>query len=186
MTASLLPTLAELGFLRVARFCTRAEHKDATRRRRAGDDGLRIAYLVDDSAAAAALWAGTKPVTYMWVREGESRPVYVGKATYGMAARAKQHEGGFHGTSDQRRRQASLASDGPGGVTAGLAHARRIRKGWEDPAGRKELELWVRPADVATMFGRQGSLVSAEEEVLIELFNPPWNTAKRQKEKELE
>lgn len=180
MSISPVPAPAAIGFRKIARLGTRRELVHPGRRRVDGAHGDRIVYHVDADAAARALWDASEPVTYMWIIAGDARPVYVGKATYGMGHRSLQHEGGFHGTAEQRRRQEEAVAGGQGrDVAAGLAHARRIRELWTAPGGRREVELWVRPSDRTTLFGCEGSLVSTEEEILISLFQPIWNTIHR-------
>jgi len=161
MNAALLPSIQMLGFQKIATFGTRIDRNRAE----------RIAYDVNtDDPASQALWQSTAPATYMWVVAGEERPVYVGKATEGMEKRAREHGGGFYETATERQKRETQSSVRQ--PRAGLAHAERIRALWKD---KKVLELWVRPAGRLSLFQFEGSLVSVEEEILIQLFQPPWN-----------
>lgn len=170
------PTPDALGFRPVARFGIRSQLTVFGRKRVEGEDGQRICYLVNDDAASQALFNADKAVTYMWIETGADQPFYVGKASFGMKQRTSEHEGGFHGTAKERReRDERLATGNTRDVTPGFGHARRIRKLWDHDEGRRELELWVRPADYVEVFGSPVSLAAAEEERLIAMFQPPWN-----------
>ena len=161
MNSALLPSIQMLGFRMVATFGTRTDRNRIE----------RIAYDVNtNDPVSQMLWKSTAPATYIWVVAGEECPVYVGKATEGMEKRAREHGGGFHETATERkkREEQSIAQQ----PRAGLAHAERIRALLKD---KKVLELWVRPAGRLSLFQFDGSLVSVEEEILIQIFKPAWN-----------
>lgn len=175
------PTPSSLGFRPIARFGRRAQLTSFGRRRVTGEDGNRITYLVHDDADSRALFNSSAAATYMWIEAGSQQPLYVGKASFGMKKRAAEHEGGFHGSAAQRKkRQERFMNGDERDVSAGLGHARRIRRIWDHPDGRRELELWVRPADHGEIFGSGVSLAAAEEERLIALYQPPWNREYKQ------
>ena len=85
-----------------------------------------------------------------------------------MRARWRQWTNGFYGTTNEREKFAA------GGKSAtGLGMAERIRR---QPA--RSVEVWARPAGTITLLGISGTLVSAEEEMLIKLLEPRWNGGK--------
>ncbi|KQM98840.1 hypothetical protein [Sphingomonas sp. Leaf25] len=175
MTDNTLPTPTDLGFRRVARFGVRSDLANAGRKLVEGSDGNRIAYLVQADRDSIALFDGKGAATYMWIEAGALRPCYVGMANGGMRKRAVEHERGFHGTlKDQAEHERRRIAGDPCAATAGLGHADRIRAMWESNS-RRELELWVRPAERVEIFGAEVSLAATEEARLIALFCPPWN-----------
>lgn len=177
------PTPQSLGFRQVALFGTRSQLATVGRKSVQGQDGDRITYIVFDNEDSRALFEASGAATYMWIESGSQQPLYVGKASFGMKKRAGEHENGFHGTAAERKkREDGHTKSGKRDVTPGFGHARRIRSMWNHPEGRRDLELWVRPADYVEIFGGQISLAAAEEERLIALFQPPWNREHKREE----
>lgn len=167
---------SDLGFQCVARFGTRSELRNSGRKGIEGEAGERIAFIVFEDEQSQQLFASGAAATYMWIERDTDQPLYIGKANFGIKVRSGQHEGGFYGTSGERqKRDDRLQTGDRRDVTTGFGHARRIRKLWGDPAGRREIELWVRPSDMVDVFGSPVSLAAAEEERLIAIFQPPWN-----------
>lgn len=127
-----------------------------------------LTFVVDTDAEAEALYTSPAPALYVWLSKGQASPWYVGKAGNGLRARWRQWTDGFYGTANEREKFAS------GGKPAtGLGMAERIRR---QPA--RSVEVWARPAGTITLLGISGTLVSAEEEMLIKLLEPRWNGGK--------
>lgn len=127
-----------------------------------------LTFIVDTDAEAEALYTSPSPALYVWLSKGQQFPWYVGKAGKGLKARWGQWTNGFYGTADQREKFASGARP-----ATGLGMAERIRR---QPAG--SVEVWARSAGTITLLGISGTLVSAEEEMLIKLLEPRWNDGK--------
>ncbi|KQM67397.1 hypothetical protein ASE75_00025 [Sphingomonas sp. Leaf17] len=140
---------------------TRADIAD-TRSKRPADS---LAFVIDAAPDIQALYRSPDPALYVWLNNGQEFPWYVGKAGKGLKTRWDQWISGFYATAAERRKLADHAK-----ATTGLAMAERIRR---QPAG--SVELWARPAGSITLLGLSGTLVSAEEEILIKLLRPRWN-----------
>ena len=103
------------------------------------------------------------PSVYAWMAMGEEQGedrgdlLYIGKAGSGVAARARQHEGGFIKSSSGRQNAVALGAVlEQGGSVAVL----------------------TRVSGTIERFGQVVSAVAIEEEALIAKFQPPLNRAK--------
>lgn len=143
---------------------TRAEIPDPRSKRPADS----LAFIIDAAPDTLALYRSSDPALYVWLSTGQEFPWYVGKAGKGLKTRWDQWVGGFHATAAERQKFADHAK-----ATTGLAMADRIRR---QSAG--SVEVWARPAGSITLLGLSGTLVSAEEEILIKLLQPQWNDGK--------
>ncbi|MBB4867199.1 hypothetical protein HNP46_006110 [Pseudomonas nitritireducens] len=104
---------------------------------------------------------------YAWVEriEDRSKVVYVGRCGGGVKSRFNTHRGGF--------KDGYFTTGTAKGQESGRKLAGYFRNGQRN--GRK-YSIYARASDVANVFGQPVSLSHAEERVLIERFQSPWNS----------
>jgi hypothetical protein len=100
-----------------------------------------------------------EPSIYIWaapIDDQTFKVLYIGKAGYGLNKRFIQHASGFKHSVTGMKNASLITSH----ITSG-----------------GKIEVFVKIADKITLFGKEVSLYSTEEEAFCEAFPPLWNRA---------